>query len=111
MSFQQVPSGGSSQWESNLDRLTEGYAKIDGSLVTSRFGRVMPTDQSSKLSSDIMLIKSGLADEYSRILTFPKPDVHIRANSTATAIHEYEYSLFANTQPRIFVTFAIRATP
>ncbi|KAJ7625998.1 hypothetical protein FB45DRAFT_1005236, partial [Roridomyces roridus] len=92
---QQVPSGGSSQWESNLDRLTEGHAKIDGSLV----------------SSDITLIKSGLADEYLRILTFPKPDIHIRANSTATAIHEYEYSVFANTQPRIFVTFAIRATP
>ncbi|KAJ7608210.1 hypothetical protein FB45DRAFT_1130070 [Roridomyces roridus] len=82
---QQVPSGGSSQWESNLDRLTEGHAKIDGSL--------------------------GLADEYSRILTFPKPDIHIRANSTATAIHEYKYSVFVNTQPRIFVTFAIRATP
>ncbi|KAJ7649650.1 hypothetical protein FB45DRAFT_858668 [Roridomyces roridus] len=53
----------------------------------------------------------GLADEYSRILTFSKPDIRIRANSTATAIHEYKYSVFANTQPRIFMTFAIRATP
>ncbi|KAJ7644433.1 hypothetical protein FB45DRAFT_861783 [Roridomyces roridus] len=26
---------GSSQWESNLDRLTEGHAKIDGSLATN----------------------------------------------------------------------------
>ncbi|KAJ7620154.1 hypothetical protein FB45DRAFT_871209 [Roridomyces roridus] len=66
---QQVPSGGSSQWESNLDRLTEGHAKMDGSL--------------------------GLADEYSRILTFSKPDIRIRVNSTATAIHEYKYSNYA----------------
>ncbi|KAJ7339724.1 hypothetical protein DFH08DRAFT_812100 [Mycena albidolilacea] len=41
--------------------------------------------------------------EYSRISTFLKTDIRIRANSTATAIREYEYLLFANVYSQIFV--------
>ena len=48
--------------------------------------------------------------EYLRISTFLKTDIRIRANSTATAIREYKYSLFANGLARIFAIFAIRVT-
>jgi hypothetical protein len=56
------------------------------------------------------VINPGLPDEYSRISTSPKPDIRIRMNSTATLIHEYEYSQFANGQARIFVIFDTCAT-
>ncbi|KAJ6592079.1 hypothetical protein DFH09DRAFT_1073151 [Mycena vulgaris] len=48
--------------------------------------------------------------KYSRISTFLKTDILIRVNSTATAIREYKYLLFANGLARIFAIFAIRAT-
>ncbi|KAJ7458719.1 hypothetical protein B0H11DRAFT_1924526 [Mycena galericulata] len=85
-------------WRSDIRIRTS----IDGeySLISKQYSRIFYST----------VINRGLPDEYSRISTSPKPDIRIRTNSTATSIHEYEYSRFANGLARIFVIFDIRAT-
>jgi hypothetical protein len=69
--------------------------------------------KSQSFSSELVLSGSflwWLLNEYSQISTVQETDIRIRVNSTATSIHEYKYSQFANGQVQIFVIFDTRAT-
>ncbi|KAJ6557597.1 hypothetical protein B0H19DRAFT_1070240 [Mycena capillaripes] len=84
-------------------------ANIDGKY-SLLFRGLAATNELLRALLCYLLSSSWQIKDVPKVVAFVKTDIRIRANSTATAIREYKYSLFANGLARIFAIFAIRGT-